>query len=738
MNRHNTRLNDSSRGLNSMPLRRTAAAVLLLSAAVSAWPQAAAPGYERRPAEVNAAAAGRALAARPGAAGQDVVRGYLRDRGASAGTVASLVDTGASTSRQGVRHLRMQQQVAGLVVHGTYLKAALNANGDLVHLVQNLADVNTAAPNAPAVDEAAALAAVLAQLHPVNSANLQSGVRQGNVTRFNGGVFFHSAPTVTRVAVPTASGGLDVGFLVETWTKVGNRLHHTLVDGRGRVLEVENRTANDSYNVYTNSPLAGPQTLVAGPGAGNTESPSGWLGAGAQTTINIAGNNVSAYLDADANNAADAGGSAVSGGNFTASHNATLAPSTTANRAVAVQNLFFLNNVVHDILYRHGFNEAAGNFQVNNFGLGGLGSDAVLAEAQDGSGTDNANFSTPNDGSRPRMQMYLWSGAGPTHEVVVNGTPYGARDAAFGPVLSTTGIAGLVTPIVDGGGVSNTDGCEAISTTLTGRIALLDRGNCDFTIKVRNAQAKGAVGVIVANNAGTTEVAAMGGADRKVTIPSLMVSRNDGATLRTLAGQSGTLRKKGTAPLQLDGDLDSDIVYHEYGHGLTWRMIGSMSGPLAGAIGEGASDVVAMLINGDDVVGEYSASNPLGIRRYRYAGYPLTYGNVTGTSVHNDGEIYAGTMWRLMELFQISGIPRDTLFRYFVDGMNYTPATPKFENMRDGMLQSVVGNGGAVGHCALVWEAFAQFGIGDGARATIRGSRVTVTPSFAARGDCSF
>ena len=57
------------------------------------------------------------------------------------------------------------------------------------------------------------------------------------------------------------------------------------------------------------------QTVVPGPGAGNTQSPSGWL-SGSPTTINIAGNNAHAYLDADANNAADSGGTAVSGGNF--------------------------------------------------------------------------------------------------------------------------------------------------------------------------------------------------------------------------------------------------------------------------------------------------------------------------------------------------------------------------------------------------------------------------------------
>ena len=72
--------------------------------------------------------------------------------------------------------------------------------------------------------------------------------------------------------------------------------------------------------------------------------------------------------------------------------------------------LFYITNWYHDLLYHLGFTEAAGNFQQDNFGRGGKGSDFLLADAQDGSGTNNANFGTPADGASPRMQMYLWTG----------------------------------------------------------------------------------------------------------------------------------------------------------------------------------------------------------------------------------------------------------------------------------------------------------------------------------------
>lgn len=402
-------------------------------------------------------------------------------------------------------------------------------------------------------------------------------------------------------------------------------------------------------------------------------------------------------------------------------------PSTTGNKAVAVQNLFYLNNVIHDILYAKGFDEAAGNFQVDNFGKGGLGGDPVLAEAQDGGGIDNANFATPSDGKKPRMQMYLWSGSGPTHEVVVNSASYGAKGAEFGPQLTTTGVTGPMSA------PTPADGCATITTVLTGKVALIDRGTCNFTVKVRNAQTAGATAVVIANNQ-PTDIFVMGGTDRKIRIPAVMVSQNDGAALKAIASPTATVRRLAVQPLQIDGSIDADIVFHEYGHGLTWRMIGGMSGPLAGAVGEGMSDGLAMLVNGDDTIGEYAFGNPLGIRRYRYEGYPLRYSDVTGAEVHDDGEIYAAIVWRMMGLFGESR--RADLFRYVVDGMNYTPATPAYEQMRDGILSSVSA-GARPSDCSLVWQAFAEFGVGVGASGVVNGGAVTITPSYAVPSSCN-
>ena len=106
------------------------------------------------------------------------------------------------------------------------------------------------------------------------------------------------------------------------------------------------------------------------------------------------------------------------------------------NQQFNITNLFYWNNIIHDLTYQYGFDEAAGNFQANNQGRGGVGNDYVMAEAQDGGGTSNANFNSPADGGRGRMQMYLWSG-----------TPQKDGDADNGIVVHefAHGISGRLT-----------------------------------------------------------------------------------------------------------------------------------------------------------------------------------------------------------------------------------------------------------------------------------------------------
>lgn len=628
----------------------------------------------------------------------------------------------------GIRVVRMEQFTPdGLRVHGAYAKALLEGDGRLTHAIDALVDADSELIPTD-LDESVALAAAMGHLGLDSIVEPSPRTRRGGVLEFSREDGFFAAPHVERVAIPTEGGQLLEGFLVETWTAADNLLDHTLVDHLGSVVSVELRTAADSYNVFAIDPGKSPQLVVTNPAT--AASPDGWL-SGAQTTFAITGNNTKTYLDTDANNAADSGGTAVTTQAFEASANLTLEPGTSTNKPVAVQNLFYLTNRTHDLLYAAGFTEGALNFQTNNFGNGGSGNDPVLAEAQDGSGTNNANFATPSDGSSPRMQMYLWT-PGTTHAVVVGGTTYAAMGAAFGPALTEAGSSFVLASVNDGGGASLADGCEAYPTgSLSNKVAIIDRGTCDFVVKVTNAQTAGAKAVIVVNHEGDA-LMQMGGTTRKVTIPSVFVGKTDGAALRALLGSSALLKKLPARPMN-DASLDSDVVYHEYGHGLTWRMIGSMSGKLAGAIGEGASDGLALILNGDDAVGEYSASVPAGIRRNRYEGYPRTYINVLGASVHDDGEIYAAAIWELRKNLLALGWTTDQILSLYVRGMDTVPSTPDFEAMRNGLLDAAADDA----DCS-VWRAFAKFGVGVGADGYVstRG-KVIVTQSFAVPTGCT-
>ena len=656
-----------------------------------------------------------------------IASSFLLDRG----LVADIGEISATSYKSGdVTHVKMTQTVNGLRVHGAYAKIALSDKGEVLQAIERLGRSDGAMEPVQIADRDALNIAML-ELGYTESPG-EATERDQLTTRFAPTRELYRAPTVERIAFIQEDGSLAAGFLCETWSVEGNQLNYTVIDGTGAVVSTELRTAHDSYKVYPEDPGKSAQTVVSGPGAGNAQSPSGWLGAGSQTTFLISGNNVKAYLDTDANNSPDTGGTAVADGNFLATEDLNQQPSTTTNKAVSVQNLFYLNNTIHDTLYRHGFTEAQGNFQVNNFGKGGLGNDAVNAEAQDGSGTDNANFATPSDGSAPRMQMYRFSGAMPAGATTVANIDYGTFPSTFGAAFTTTGVTGNLAIYNDNTGVTS-DACEAAATgSLTGKIAIVDRGTCTFTVKVLNAQKAGAIGVVIVNNVSGPGFSPSG-TDAKIKVPSGMVSDVDGATLKTKVGQSGKLRKNPVTPIMLDGDLDSDVVFHEYGHGLTWRMVGGMSGKLAGAIGEGASDVLSFLMNGDDIMGEYVAANPLGIRRYPYNNYPLTYSAVTGAEVHNDGEIFAGAMWRVLQNYLAAGYTYDQVLDDYVRGLDFTIATPAYEDMRDGMLAAVAGTGRE----CLIWKGYAAAGIGVGADGKLNAQgNVVITESFAVPATC--
>ncbi len=116
--------------------------------------------------------------------------------------------------------------------------------------------------------------------------------------------------------------------------------------------------------------------------------------------------------------------------------------------------------------------------------------------------------------------------------------PFLFGTAAFGPLLTATGVTGDVVLGDDGvADPSTTNGCTAITNAVAGKIVVLDRGVCGFVVKVKNAQDAGAIGVIIADNAAGSPPAGLGGADPTITIPSGRVTLADGNALKAaLAG----------------------------------------------------------------------------------------------------------------------------------------------------------------------------------------------------------
>ena len=130
---------------------------------------------------------------------------------------------------------------------------------------------------------------------------------------------------------------------------------------------------------------------------------------------------------------------------------------------------------------------------------------------------------------------------------------YNAMTAGFGPTIYAAPVTGDVVE------ATPNDGCTTLTNAaqISGNLALIDRGTCNFAVKVKNAQLAGAIGVIVANNIPDAPIN-MGGDDATITIPSLHISQADGATIKAhLPGVNASLGQDESA--ELAGTTDGYI-----------------------------------------------------------------------------------------------------------------------------------------------------------------------------------
>ncbi|MCB9276459.1 MAG: T9SS-dependent M36 family metallopeptidase [Lewinellaceae bacterium] len=521
-------------------------------------------------------------------------------------------------------------------------------------------------------------------------------------------------------------------------------------------LAMESRSVLDDgaqYNVFPSpveSPNHGDRELVVNP-ADPIASPYGWHDINGQDGPEYRitrGNNVHAFLDL--NNSNSSSGDEPNGGDaLVFDFPLDLSQEPSGYRNAAVTQLFYFNNFMHDFAYAYGFTAQAGNFQQNNYGSGGSGGDYVLAQAQDGGGSNNANFSTPPDGFNGQMQMFLWTGGGSIFKVnspqSVAGF-YEAIAADFGPPITSTPLTGEVIIVNDGTLSTASQGCNALNNgdELQGKIALIDRGSCNFDQKIYNAQNAGAIGAIVCNFEDALLIMGAVNLGGQINIPSLFIQKTDCDAIRVYAGQGLSVTfqiPENNGPTAIDGDLDNGIVGHEYTHGISIRLTGgpSNSGCLNNdeQMGEGWSDFFALVatVKPGDVgetargIGTYALRQETtgpGFRRRRYSTDMSIDDQVLsdiacGGLPHCLGEVWATTLWDLYwAMVDEYGFDEDQVhgnggnnkaILLVMDAMKMQACSPGFIDGRDAILAADQANFGGANEC-LIWQVFARRGIG--------------------------
>ena len=716
-----------------------------------------------------------------------------------------------ATAATGARHLYFLQTHAGIEVYNAMITVTLDRNGEAVYAtnraIANLgAKTNTTVPGLTAA--AAVEAAATHLLLPAETPRLLREV-DARTFEFAGGTL--SAHTIVAKLrfQPTADRGvrlawdlaIDVPTSADYWSLRVDAVTGEILDKNNftvyckadhsaggehaveearftpltQAIVARNRAAllNDgaSYRVFpfpAESPNHGDYTLLVNP-ADTVASPFGWHDtngeAGAEYTI-TRGNNVHAFLDLE-DTGSSTGDEPDGGAELVFDYPLDLTGEPDTYRDAAVVNLFYAINFLHDFTYYYGFDEPAGNFQQNNYGNGGAGNDYVLGNAQDGASTNgnvpdgdhlnNANFSTPPDGSNGQMQMYWWNRAGGSNSYLnlVEPTPAAQSFETglsndWGQTIDET-VDVTAQAIFVNDGVPNqtvTDGCEPIvnADAVAGKIALIDRGTCFFHAKAVNAEAAGAVGVVICNFEDAVIGMAADPDSPPVNIPAVFVSSVTCNTFRQILAADNALVLNLSAPDVsgpefVDGDFDNGIIAHEFGHGVSTRLTGgpNLAGCLNGEeqMGEGWSDFFTLVttVNADDVgsngqgIGTYATREPItgrGIRSFPYSTdmsiNPHTYADIQTESVpHGVGSVWAAALWDMYWAFvDVYGYDADPsvdtagnnmAIALVMDGMKLQPCGPGFADGRDAILAADVLRFNGDNQC-MIWDVFARRGIG--------------------------
>lgn len=346
------------------------------------------------------------------------------------------------TAHNGARHLTWQQQIDGVDIFEAQLRANLTADNRLINIGSTMLPRPEGGFVIPASKLSASEAVVAAARNVairVGTPALQTqasdvadtatwkvaGVRTDEpvVTRK---VYFPMNRSTLRpayeVVIPSPGIGHTYDMIVDavdgTVLYRANRLKYAITQPiTFRVYTSDSPAPGSPGNATPNAfqfPSVARQLVTVTPEQMQTYSPNGWIDDGGTETL---GNNADAHLDRDGTANSPDLPRPNGGASRVFDFPMDLAAAPTSYGEAAVTQLFYLCNVYHDRLYALGFDEAAGNFQQINFSGQGVGNDRIQCDAQDGSGTNNANWSsTGTDGSLPRTQMYIFTGPTPDRD----------------------------------------------------------------------------------------------------------------------------------------------------------------------------------------------------------------------------------------------------------------------------------------------------------------------------------
>lgn len=404
---------------------------------------------------------GRAFLTQPsGVKHSEILRGFVSENNSLVGVSDAQADalkvTADYTNPDGnLSFAHLEQFIKGVPVFRGEVKAGFTRSGEMIRVINNLApglDYESLSTDFRDPSDAVRSAANHINLDAAKL-NLDRNDAASNDLKVIFGTG-DSATMAEKIYFPTEPGVAVPAWRVLIWQPVN--AFYVIVDAETGTLLwrkniTEDQTQPATYSVYVNpnamvNVADNPFPMTPGPTSPNgtqgaaisrtsivrigneppyTFNNNGWITDGVTVTD---GNAIQAGLDRDGADGVDPNSEAVNAGrNFTYVYN-PLNPNTNTGDAPvpvpqtypgsifqqgSVTQLFYICNWYHDEMYRLGFTEAARNFQNINFSGQGLGNDRVRGEGQDSSGTNNANFSTPADGGRGRMQMYIWTAPNP-------------------------------------------------------------------------------------------------------------------------------------------------------------------------------------------------------------------------------------------------------------------------------------------------------------------------------------